>query len=128
MIQLVAHCCDNSNLFLIEEASNNRSVKTDNLQLRKMNGSIVDTKMKKEKNIRAVLNFDEENEITVTGYRLVHLKWFLTMVAMIGSAGLLWLLLYWIPQWKLWWTHKKVSLEDADTVLIEDEYKKDYKR
>ena len=93
-----------------------------------MNGSIVDTKMKKEKNIRAVLNFDEENEITVTGYRLVHLKWFLTMVAMIGSAGLLWLLLYWIPQWKLWWTHKKVSLEDADTVLIEDEYKKDYKR
>ena len=100
---------------------------TDDLQLRKMNGCTT-TKMKKEKNIRAVLNFDEENEITVTGYRLVHWKWFMTMVAMVGSAGLLWLLLYWIPQWKLRWTHKQVSLEEADTVLIEDEYKKDYKR
>ena len=62
------------------------------------------------------------------GYRLVHWKWFLTMMAMIGSAGLLWLLLYWIPQWKLWWTHEQVCLDEADTVLIEDEYKKDYKR
>ena len=64
----------------------------------------------------------------IVGYRLVHWKWFLTMVAMIGSAGLLWLLLYWIPQWKLWWTHEQVCLDEADTVLIEDEYKKDYKR
>ena len=59
---------------------------------------------------------------------MVHWKWFVTMVAMVGSAGLLWLLLYWIPQWKLWWTHEQVCLDEADTVLIEDEYKKDYKR
>ena len=101
-------------------------------------------------NCQAVLNYDEENEITITGYRLVKWKWFLTMFIMVGSAGLLWLLLYWIPKWKLLWTHEKVhkisvkmgklfplnfpplffkvDLAKADTLLIEDEYKKDYKR
>lgn len=82
----------------------------------------------KKKNTSAVLNLDLENEITVTGYRLVTWKWILTMLVMLGSAGLLWLLLYWIPKWKLWWTHQRVSLDKADTILIEDEYKKDYKR
>ena len=67
------------------------------------------TKMKETKNNKAVLNFDEENEITIIGYRLVYWKWFLTMVAMVGSAGLLWLLLYWLPQWKLWWTHEQAQ-------------------
>ena len=57
---------------------------------------------------KAVLNYEEENEITITGYRLVRWKWLLTMVIMVGSAGLLWLLLYWIPKWKLLWTHEKV--------------------
>ena len=59
-------------------------------------------------NTKAVLNYEEENEITITGYRLVRWKWLLTMVIMVGSAGLLWLLLYWIPKWKLLWTHEKV--------------------
>ena len=57
---------------------------------------------------KAVLNYEEENEITITGYRLVRWKWLLTMVIMVGSAGLLWLLLYWIPKWKLLWTHEQV--------------------
>ncbi len=77
---------------------------------------------------KTVLNLDEENEITAIGFKLVRWKWFLTTLAMFGSAGLLWLLLYWIPKWKLWWTHVRVALDKADTVLIEDEYKKDYKR
>ena len=83
---------------------------------------------KKQDNKTAVLNLDEENEITVVGYKLVPWKWILTMLIMVNTAGLLWLLLYWIPKWKLWWTHKKVKLDEADTVLIEDEYKKDYVR
>ena len=78
--------------------------------------------------ISDVLNHDEENEIKITGYRLVQWKWFLTLLAMVCSAGLLWLLLYWNPKWQLWWTHVQVSLDMADTLLIEDEYKKDYKR
>lgn len=82
--------------------------------------------MKDQKKV--TLNLDQENEITATGYHLVKWKWFLTMLVMVSSAGLLWLLLYWIPKWKLWWTHRKCSLDKADTVLIEDEYKKDYKR
>ena len=75
------------------------------------------TKMKETKNNKAVLNFDEENEITIIGYRLVYWKWFLTMVAMIGSAGLLWLLLYWMPQWKLWWTHEQAQFIYLDSTL-----------
>ena len=75
------------------------------------------TKMKETKNNKAVLNFDEENEITIIGYRLVYWKWFLTMVAMIGSAGLLWLLLYWMPQWKLWWTHEQAQFIYLDSTF-----------
>ena len=66
------------------------------------------SKEKAKDNCQAVLNYEEENEITITGYRLIKWKWFLTMFIMVGSAGLLWLLLYWIPKWKLLWTHEKV--------------------
>ena len=97
--------------FIADEASNKSKggpVAADTLQLKNMlNGDA--TKMKETKNNKAVLNFDEENEITIIGYRLVYWKWFLTMVAMVGSAGLLWLLLYWMPQWKLWWTHEQAQ-------------------
>ena len=94
---------------------------------------------------RTVLNENLENEINiigkkkllksknltplhVSGYRLVKWKWLLTSLAMMLTGGLLWLLLYWIPQWKLWFTHEEVGLDRADTILVEDEYKRDYKR
>ena len=93
-----------------------------------MNGSTQNFVKSPQTNTTAVLNLDEENEIQITGYRLVKWKWFLTIIAMVFSAGLLWLLLYWNPKWQLWFTHKIVSLDLADTVMIEDEYKKDYKR
>ena len=105
--------------FIADEASNKSNggpVAADTLQLKNMlNGDA--TKMKETKNNKAVLNFDEENEITIIGYRLVYWKWFLTMVAMIGSAGLLWLLLYWMPQWKLWWTHEQAQYICLDSTL-----------
>ena len=70
-------------------------------------------KAKDKTNCKAVLNYEEENEITIIGYRLVKWKWFLTMIVMVGSAGLLWLLLYWIPKWKLLWTHEQVRTENS---------------
>lgn len=85
-------------------------------------------KKQKLDNTTDVLNLNLENEIIVTGFRLVQWKWLLTMLAMVMSAGLLWLLLYWNPKWKLWWTHQVVNLDDADMLLVEDEYKRDYKR
>ena len=104
--------------FIADEASNKSKggpVAADTLQLKNMlNGNA--TKMKETKNNKAVLNFDEENEITIIGYHLVYWKWFLTMVAMVGSAGLLWLLLYWMPQWKLWWTHEQAQFIYLDSL------------
>ena len=61
----------------------------------KMNGG---QKSKHVKNISAILNEDEENEVKVKGYRLVPWKWILTMIIMVCTAGLLWLLLYWVPK------------------------------
>ena len=76
-----------------------------------MNGTTNQTNPKKPLlDITDILNEDQENEIKITGYRLVWFKWFLTMIAMVLSAGSLWLLLYWKEQWQLWFTHQKISL------------------
>ena len=93
-----------------------------------MNGTSQNKSKKPLLDVTDILNEDQENEIKITGYRLVWFKWFLTMIAMVLSAGSLWLLLYWKEQWQLWFTHQKISLSLADTLLIEDEYKENYKR
>ena len=49
-----------------------------------MNGTTNQTNPKKPLlDITDILNEDQENEIKITGYRLVWFKWFLTMIAMV---------------------------------------------
>ena len=68
---------------------------------------------------RALINEDAEDEMTVTGYRLVRWRWLLVWLAILCSCGVLWLFLYWVPRWKLWLTSTRVHLARADAVLIE---------
>ena len=49
-----------------------------------MNGTTNPNNPKKPSlDITDILNEDQENEIKITGYRLVWFKWFLTMIAMV---------------------------------------------
>ena len=49
-----------------------------------MNGTANQNNPKKPLlDVTEILNEDQENEIKITGYRLVWFKWFLTMIAMV---------------------------------------------
>jgi hypothetical protein len=58
-------------------------------------------------------------QLTVYGYELVQWRLLAVHLFMLLTAGLFWLLLYWVPKWKLLLSHKKVPLQRATSVLIE---------
>ncbi|XP_066922539.1 polyamine-transporting ATPase 13A3-like isoform X1 [Clytia hemisphaerica] len=64
----------------------------------------------------------EDNITTCYGYKRNCGKTFLYILGVILTAGFLWLVTYWKPDWKLYLTHSKCSLSIAQRVLLVDQF------
>ncbi|XP_049631879.1 probable cation-transporting ATPase 13A5 [Suncus etruscus] len=80
----------------------------------------------RKKDHRALLNPGEENELEVFGYQTQNLRRAFCLVASILTCGILLLVFYWRPQWRVWAYCIPCSLQEADTVLLRttDEFQK----
>ncbi|XP_043329287.1 probable cation-transporting ATPase 13A5 isoform X1 [Cervus canadensis] len=70
------------------------------------------------KDHQALLNPGEENELEVFGYQTQKLRRVLFLVTSVLTCGVLPLLFYWKPQWRVWAYCIPCSLQEADTVLL----------
>ncbi|XP_036895871.1 probable cation-transporting ATPase 13A5 isoform X1 [Sturnira hondurensis] len=73
---------------------------------------------KKSKDHRALLNQGEENELEVFGFQTRNLRRALCLTASVLTCGVLLLVLYWRPQWRVWATCVPCPLQEADTLLL----------
>ncbi|XP_023559911.1 probable cation-transporting ATPase 13A5, partial [Octodon degus] len=71
-----------------------------------------------QKEHRALLNPGEENELEVFGYRTQTLRRAACLVISVLTAGVLQLMFYWRPEWRVWASCLPCSLHEADTVLL----------
>ncbi|NXE56302.1 AT133 ATPase, partial [Casuarius casuarius] len=78
-----------------------------------------------EKEEKKFVNKAEEDEMEIYGYDLCRWKLVLVSVGVICSGGLLLLLLYWMPKWRVKATCKRTMLKDCEVVLLKttDEFK-----
>nr|KAF6473242.1 ATPase 13A5 [Rousettus aegyptiacus] len=81
---------------------------------------------KSKKDHRILLNQGEENELEVFGYRTQNLRRALCLTASVLTCGVLPLVFYWRPQWRVWANCIPCPLQEADTVLLRttDEFQK----
>nr|XP_036880041.1 probable cation-transporting ATPase 13A5 [Manis javanica] len=70
------------------------------------------------KNHGALLNQGEENELEVFGYRTQNLRRALCFIISALTCGVLLLVFYWKPQWRVWASCIPCHLQEADTVLL----------
>uniref|UniRef100_A0A8C2VQ19 Cation-transporting ATPase n=1 Tax=Chinchilla lanigera TaxID=34839 RepID=A0A8C2VQ19_CHILA len=82
-----------------------------------------------QKEHRALLNQGEENELEVFGYHTQTLRRAVCLVFSVLTIGVLQLMFYWRPEWRVWATCFPCPLQEADTVLLRttDEFQR-YKR
>lgn len=64
------------------------------------------------------LNYGEEDEMEIEGYRRSIGRTFVTWIFIIATAGLLRLIFHWWPHLMLKATHRRCSLGDAEKVLV----------
>ncbi|XP_032588866.2 polyamine-transporting ATPase 13A3 isoform X3 [Drosophila mojavensis] len=83
--------------------------------------------MKDPKSCNAILNPDQPDEMKVSGYRRSHIRTFLCWICIILTGGILRLVLHWWRHWYLLATCQPCPLEDAQQVLIEEDYKGNHK-
>ncbi|XP_073848931.1 polyamine-transporting ATPase anne boleyn isoform X2 [Musca autumnalis] len=74
-----------------------------------------------------LLNPNEEDEMKITGYRRSSLRTALCWLCICLTGGLLRLILHWWRHWYLMATHEICSLEEADKVLVQEDYKGNHK-
>ncbi|XP_069328874.1 probable cation-transporting ATPase 13A5 [Eulemur rufifrons] len=72
----------------------------------------------RKKDHQALLNQGEENELEVFGYRTQNLRKALCLIASTLTCGILLLVFYWRPHWRVWANCIPCSLQEADTVLL----------
>lgn len=65
---------------------------------------------------------NEDNLSTCYSYKRNLCKCFLYYLLCILTVGLLLIVMYWKPKWKLLLTHSRCSLNEADKVLLVDQY------
>ncbi|VCX37243.1 unnamed protein product, partial [Gulo gulo] len=80
----------------------------------------------KSKDHRGLLNQGEENELEVFGYRTQNLRRALCLITSVLTCGVLLLVFYWKPQWRVWANCIPCPLQEADTVLLKttDEFQR----
>ncbi|XP_028609605.1 probable cation-transporting ATPase 13A4 isoform X2 [Grammomys surdaster] len=78
-----------------------------------------------EKSQHALLNEGDENEMEIFGYRTQGCRKVLCLIGSIFSLGMLPLVFYWRPAWRVWANCVPCSLQEADVVLLKttDEFK-----
>ncbi|XP_031220460.1 probable cation-transporting ATPase 13A4 [Mastomys coucha] len=78
-----------------------------------------------EKSHHALLNEGDENEMEIFGYRTQGCRKALCLIGSIFSLGMLPLIFYWRPAWRVWANCVPCSLQEADVVLLKttDEFK-----
>ncbi|NP_766201.3 probable cation-transporting ATPase 13A4 isoform 2 [Mus musculus] len=78
-----------------------------------------------EKSQHALLNEGDENEMEIFGYRTQGCRKALCLIGSIFSLGMLPLVFYWRPAWRVWANCVPCSLQEADVVLLKttDEFK-----
>ncbi|XP_063923863.1 polyamine-transporting ATPase 13A3-like [Zophobas morio] len=72
------------------------------------------------------LNFGEEDQMEICGYTANNLRKYMTWAAYVATFGILRLIFHWFPQWKLYGSHSKCPLNQAEKVLIVDKYKEKF--
>ncbi|KAL5013801.1 hypothetical protein ScPMuIL_008071 [Solemya velum] len=72
---------------------------------------------------KSYLNPGMEDQMEIQGYCLHQLKSILVWVAILGTLGLLRLVFYWCPHWRIKCMHVRCSLSKAQFVLLQDQYK-----
>ncbi|TDG39668.1 hypothetical protein AWZ03_013910 [Drosophila navojoa] len=83
--------------------------------------------MKDPKSCNAILNRDQPDEMKVSGYRRSHIRTFLCWICIILTGGILRLVLHWWRHWYLLATCQPCPLEEAQQVLIEEDYQGNHK-
>lgn len=68
----------------------------------------------------AILNADEDDEITIIGYERSIIKTTLIWITFILSAGLVRLFMHWRRHWLLYTTHRPCGLNVAQKILIRE--------
>ncbi|XP_013098214.2 polyamine-transporting ATPase 13A3 isoform X1 [Stomoxys calcitrans] len=74
-----------------------------------------------------LLNPNEDDEMKITGYRRSRMRTALCWICICLTGGLLRLIMHWWRHWYLMATHEMCSLEDADKVLVQEDYKGNHK-
>ncbi|XP_029642002.1 probable cation-transporting ATPase 13A3 [Octopus sinensis] len=72
---------------------------------------------------RDYINGNEEDQMEIIGYRLNKKKKFFYWILTVLSLGFLHLFCYWLPRYYLYLTCDTCSLEEAENVLLQDQYK-----
>eukprot|EP00106_Octopus_bimaculoides_P016200 XP_014783642.1 PREDICTED: probable cation-transporting ATPase 13A3 [Octopus bimaculoides] len=72
---------------------------------------------------RDYINGNEEDQMEIIGYRLNKTKKFFYWILTVLSLGFLHLFCYWLPRYYLYLTCDSCSLEEAESVLLQDQYK-----
>ncbi|EDL78145.1 similar to 9330174J19Rik protein (predicted), isoform CRA_a [Rattus norvegicus] len=70
------------------------------------------------KSQHALLNEGDENEMEIFGYRTQGCRKALCLIGSIFSLGMLPLVFYWRPAWRVWANCVPCSLQEADIVLL----------
>ncbi|KAJ8784446.1 hypothetical protein J1605_008290 [Eschrichtius robustus] len=70
------------------------------------------------KDHRALFNPGEENELEVFGYQTQNLRRALCLITSMLTCGVLLLLFYWKPQWRVWANCIPCSLQEAETIFL----------
>lgn len=73
------------------------------------------------------INPNTEDQAEVYGYKRSWLRTSITWIFILATGGLLRLVFHWVPEWMLYSTHVRCSLEDASKVLVvEEKYKRNF--
>ncbi|XP_023167868.2 probable cation-transporting ATPase 13A3 isoform X2 [Drosophila hydei] len=75
----------------------------------------------------AVLNPDQPDQMKISGYRRSHIRTVLCWICIILTGGILRLVLHWWRHWYLLATCQPCPLEEAQQVLIEEDYQGNHK-
>ncbi|KAI3385215.1 hypothetical protein SNEBB_001957 [Seison nebaliae] len=87
---------------------------------------IIMEKTEDELKANYILNYDEEDEMQIQSFRINNLKLWMCRLLSILSIGFAYLVFYWKPSWWLKITHDKCRLNEADRLLLIDQYRQEF--